>query len=247
MPVRINLLPKYVLWKKYFQWALYACIGGSAVWILALALIYANTQVEIKTLQASTENVEPNAQAAEAAQAAKKKADDAKAPIDADVKFILAASQTGAERSSLLDQFSSYVYHGPNSVISEIDLSDGKSAVIKGMVKSPDDYARFITNLRQGTAPVGTLFAKLPVGTNGVPGYPKLKSDTTANNTDNKSSTQLTMVVFPLTAEVKGDLLNPITVPTAPGASGTAANTGGAPAPDMPADAPAPPPPSDSE
>jgi hypothetical protein len=239
MPVRINLLPKYVLLKKYFQWALIACVGGSIIWILALALIYANTQVEIKTLQASTENVEPNAQAAEAAQAAKKKADDAKAPIDADVKFILAASQTGAERSSLLDQFSNYVYHGPNSVISEIDLSDGKTAVIQGMVKSPDDYARFITTLRQGTAPVGTLFAKLPVGTNGVPGYPKLKSETTTNN-DNKSNTQLTMVVFPLTAEVKGDLLNPITVPTAPGAATPAASAG---APGMPPDASAPPPP----
>jgi hypothetical protein len=234
MPVRINLLPKYVLLKKYFQWALIACVAGSLVWVLALALIYANTQVQLKTLEASIANVDANATATQNSQTAKKKADDAKAPIDADVKFILAASQSGAERSSLLGLFRPYIY--PGSVVSQIDLSDGKTAVIQGMVKSPDDYARFITSLRQGTTPNGPLFAKLPVGTNGVPGYPKVKSDTT-NTSENKSSTQLTMVVFPLTVEAKGDLLNPVTVPVAPGAA-PAANAGGGGEPGMPGDMP---------
>jgi hypothetical protein len=235
MPVRINLLPKYVLLKKYFRLALIACLGGSLLWVITLALIYANTQVQLKTLEASIENVEPNAQATEASQKAKKAADDAKAPIDANVKFILAASQSGAERSSLLDLFYPYLYHG--SVVSQIDLSDGKTAVIQAMVKTPDDYARFITSLRQGTAPTGPLFAKLPVGTNGVPGFPKLKSDTTTQTGANNSSTQLTMVVFPLTVEVKGDLLNPVTIPVAPGAA-PAANAGGAAGPGMPGDVP---------
>lgn len=234
MPVRINLLPKYVLLRKYFHWALVACLGGSLLWVITLALIYANTQVQLKTLEASIDNVETNAKATEAAQKAKKTADDAKAPIDANVKFILAASQSGAERSSLLDLFYPYLYHG--SVVSQIDLSDGKTAVIQAMVKTPDDYARFITTLRQGTAPTGPLFAKLPVGTNGVPGFPKLKSDTTQTG-DNNSSTQLTMVVFPLTVEVKGDLLNPVTIPIAPGAA-PAANAGGGGEPGMPGDIP---------
>jgi hypothetical protein len=235
MPVRINLLPKYVLLKKYFQWALIACVAGSLIWVLALALIYANTQVQLKTLEASIANVDANATATQNSQKAKKTADDAKAPIDADVKFILAASQSGAQRSSLLAQFNHYIY--PGSVVSQIDLSDGKTAVIQGMVKTPDDYARFITNLRQGTAPTGTIFSKLPVGTNGVPGYPKVKSDTTTG--ENKSSTQLTMVVFPLTVEAKGELLNPVTVPVAPGVT-AAANTGGGGEPGMPGDPEAP-------
>lgn len=223
MPVRINLLPKYVLLKKYFQWALIACVGGSLLWVLVLGLIYANTQVQLRTLEASIENVEPNAKATEASQAAKKAADSAKSAIEANVKFILAASQTGAERSSLLAQFSHYIY--PGSVVSQVDLSDGKTAVIQAMVKSPDDYARFITSLRQGTAPTGTIFSSLPVGTNGVPGYPKVKSETTTTG-DTTDGAQLTMVVFPLTVEAKGDLLNPVTVPVAPGAA-PAANAGG--------------------
>lgn len=219
MPVRINLLPKYVLLKKYFQWLLIGCIGGSILWVLVLGLIYANTLIQINTLQASIANVEPNAKATEAAQSAQKKAEGAKAPIDVNVKFILDASKTGAERSSLLDLFRPYIY--PGSVVSQIDVSDGKSAVIQGMVKSPDDYARFITSLRQGTAPTGPLFASLPVGTNGVPGFPKLKSTTTTTD-DKNSSTQLAMVVFPLTVEAKGALLNPITVPVAPGSTSNA-------------------------
>ncbi|MEO6906864.1 MAG: hypothetical protein ABI210_03145 [Abditibacteriaceae bacterium] len=228
MPVRINLLPKYVLLKKYFQWLLKGCIGVSILWVLILALIYANTQIQINTLKLSIANVEPNAQATEAAQTAQKNAENTKAPIDANVKFILAASQTGAERSSLLDLFRPYIY--PGSVVSQIDVSDGKSAVIQGMVKSPDDYARFITSLRQGTAPTGPLFAKLPVGTNGVPGFPQLNSTTTAKAGDNKSNAQLAMVVFPLTVGAKGDLLNPITVPVAPG-SASRTNSAGAGAP----------------
>jgi hypothetical protein len=133
----------------------------------------------------------------------------------------------------LLDLFNPYLYHG--SVVSQIDLSDGKTAVIQAMVKTPDDYARFITNLRQGTAPTGPLFAKLPVGTNGVPGFPKLKSETT--QTGGNSNTQLSMVVFPLTVEVKGDLLNPVTIPVAPGAA-PAATAGGGGEPGMPGDVP---------
>lgn len=237
MPVRINLLPKYVLLKKYFQWALIGCVGGSLLWVLALALIYANTQVQLNTLNASIDNVKPTADATVAAQKAKKAADDAKSPIDANVKFILAASQSGAERSSLLDLFRPYIY--PGSVVSQIDLSDGKTAVIQGMVKTPDDYARFITSLRQGTTPTGPLFAKLPVGTNGVPGFPKLKSDTTTG--ENNSSTQLTMVVFPLSVEAKGELLNPVTVPVAPGAAPAANANAGAGAPGDMAPPPEPP------
>lgn len=232
MPVRINLLPKYVLLKKYFQWALMACVGGSLLWVLVLALIYANTQVELRTLEASIENVDTNAKATEASQSSKQRADGAKSSIDADVQFILAASQTGAERSSLLAQFSHYIY--PGSVVSQIDVSDGKTAVIQAMVRTPDDYARFITSLRQGAAPTGTIFSNLPVGTNGVPGYPKMKSDTTTTG-DTNNSTQLTMVVFPLTAEAKGDLLNPVTVPVAPGGA-PAENAGGGGGPGMPGD-----------
>jgi len=235
MPVRINLLPKYVLLKKYFQWALMACIGGSLLWVLVLALIYANTQVQLRTLEASIANVDANATATENSRKAKSTADNDKSSIDANVKFILAASQTGSERSSLLAQFSHYIY--PGSVVSQIDLSDGKTAVIQAMVKTPDDYARFITSLRQGTAPTGTIFSSLPVGTNGVPGYPKLKSDT---STTSEEGTQLTMVVFPLTAEAKGDLLNPVTVPTAPGGA-PAANPEGGGDPGMPGEM-APPP-----
>ncbi len=236
MPVRINLLPKYVLLKKQFKWLLMGCVAGVIVYVIGISLYYANTQVLIKTLEASTANVEANAKATEDAQKAKKAADDDKSSIDADVKFILAASQTGAERSSLLAQFSHYIY--PGSVVSQIDLSDGKTAVIQAMVKSPDDYARFITSLRQGAVPTGTIFSSLPVGTNGVPGYPTLKSNTTT--TGENGGTQLTMVVFPLTAEAKGDLLNPVTIPTAPGVSPAAA-TGGGGGPGMPGDM-APPP-----
>lgn len=234
MPVRINLLPKYVLLKKYFRWALMGCIGGSVLWVLVLALIYANTQVTLRVLTESIANVQTNANADEAAKAATQAANSAKSPIDANVRFILAASQSGAERSSLLGLFRPYIY--PGSVVSQIDLSDGKTAVIQGMVKSPDDYARFITSLRQGTAPTGPLFANLPVGTNGVPGFPKVKSTTTkaAGNdktAETNSDTQLTMVVFPLVVEAKGDLLNPVTVPAAPGGAPTAPAGGVLPPP----------------
>ena len=231
MPVRINLLPKYVLLKKQFKWMLIGCIALVLIYVLGITLYYSNTQVQIKTLQASIDNVEPNAKATEKSKTDKQTADDAKSAIDANVKFMLLASQTGAQRSSLLGLFRPYIY--PGSVVSQIDLSDGKTAAIQGMVKTPDDYARFITSLRQGTAPNGPLFAKLPVGTNGVPGFPKFKSDTTTTTSDKtKSSAQLTMVVFPLTVAAKGDLLNPVTIPTAPGAA-TANPAGGGP-PGMP-------------
>lgn len=234
MPVRINLLPKYVLLKKQFKWVLIGCVALVLVYVTGISLYYANTQVEIRTLEASTANVEPNAKATEDSQKAKQKADGDKSPLDANVKFILAASQSGAERSSLLDLFYPYLLHG--SVVSQIDLSDGNTATIQAMVKTPDDYARFITSIRQGTAPTGPLFAKLPVGTNGVPGFPKLKSETSQTG---GGSTELTMVVFPLTVEVKGDLLNPVTIPTAPGGAAAATTGGGGePGMDMPPDAP---------
>lgn len=231
MPVRINLLPRYVVLKKIFQRALIACIAGSILWVLVLLLVYANKQVELRTLQASLANVESAAQATEAAQAAKQKADSAKAPLEANVKFMLAASQTGSARRALLDLFRPYF--SPSSVISQIDLTDGKTAIIQGMVRTPDDYARFITTLRQGAAPSGPLFAENPVGTSGVPGFPKQETQTSSKGGNDQNNSQLTMVVFPLSVEAKGTLLNPIIVPVAPGGKAEPKNNAGMP-PGMP-------------
>lgn len=227
MAIKIDLLPGYVglrRVRKGLSWGAAALVGATAG---VLFLVYYKGQQQLDVLQENLGNVEANAKAAEAAAAAATEADKAAAPVTTLVEFITAASRTGAERASLLDLTSRYIYSG--ATINEINLSEASTGkiTIKAQVKSPEDYKAFLLNLRLGSkSNNGLLFAEDAktnmVVPSGIPGFP--------NNTAFVPPTpgeQPIPITFPLGVEIAGVLLNPVKLPVEPGATAPAAGATG--------------------
>lgn len=169
MGIRIDLLPRYVGLKRWFKRILLACLSLVGVFAAVLFLLYYREQLRLQTLMANRDAVKTVATAADAAgKAAEAKKSEAK-PFQDTVNFFVDAGRTGPERAALLDVVHRYIYD--RAVISAVDLSDGQNIKFTATVKTPDDYANFLNNLRRGTAPAGILFADLPA-LGGMQGYP---------------------------------------------------------------------------
>jgi hypothetical protein len=227
MAIKIDLLPAYVGLRRWFKRAIVAAVLLVGAVGAILFLLYYKGQQQLAKVQADLEGVRANAAITEAADTAKAAAETAAAPLQAFTDFMVAAGKTGAERAALLDMVRRYIYGG--AVVSAIDISNGQTVKINATMTTPDDYARFLLNLRRGSASNGgPLFAAEPrsnsVKTTGVPGGP-----TTPFRAPGPGPTAQ-VIAFPLQVAAEGTLKDPVVVPTEPPAAGAAAPAaGGAP------------------
>jgi hypothetical protein len=243
MGIRIDLLPRYVGLKRWFKRILLACLSLVGIFAAVLFLLFYREQLRLQTLTTNRDEIKKVADAAAAAASAAEAAKTTAKPFQDTVNFFVDAGRTGAERAALLDVVHRYLYSG--AVISSLDLSDGQNIKFTATLKTPDEYANFLNNLRRGTAPAGILFADLPSGA-GILGYPndEVGKETpaagqpaaapgapgAAGAAANVSSVKYWVYHNNITAQ--GKLREPVTVPTAPGEAATpAAGAPGAPPP----------------
>lgn len=270
MAIRIDLLPGYVGLKRWLKRIAAVCallvVGFAAV----LFVLYYKEQLELQTLQTNRDNIKKYADMADTAA---KKATDATTqakPFQDAVGFLVDAGRTGSERAALLDLVRRYVY--ANAVVGAIDLSDGQTAKMTVLVKNPDEYAKFLLNLRRGTTPTGVLFADLPSGSGingwpnvsgggssgggggagagaapmpgGAPGMPGGGFQTNTNTNDkDKDPNALMQKIFNNKIDVTAKLREPVVIPSPPGAAASPAGGAGGPGgPGMPGPGPGVPP-----
>ena len=229
MAIRIDLLPRYVGLRRWFKRILVACISLVGTFAAVLFVLYYREQLRLQTLKENRDAYQTIAQKADAAKAEKEKAIKEAQPFQDTVNFFVDAGRTGPERAALLDTVHRYIYRG--AVISQMDMSDGQTIKFTAMVRTPDEYANFLNNLRRGTAPVGILFADLPAGS-GIAGWPK-KTLTPAGQEGQQPAQQpaagaqgeagapaggsVSYIVFPNTINASGKLREPVTIPAPPG------------------------------
>jgi hypothetical protein len=221
MSVKIDLLPGYVGLRRWFKRLSYGAAGLVALVALVLFLFYRQSEQTLAVKLQDLENIRPIADQARATQTAIETATNEAKPIETAVTFMVNASKTGPERAALIDLVRRYIYGG--AVVSSIDISDGQTVKINASVATPEEYARFLLSLRQGSASNGgVLFANDPrsnaVNASGIPGGP---NETFVLPT---ASTEPTIIRYPLSIAATGSLKSPISIPTetgpaAPGAA----------------------------
>lgn len=242
MAIRIDLLPRYVALRRYFKRTLAGCLLLVAICAAGLSAFYYHDYLQLQTLQVNVENVKPVAADAEATQQSADAFVSQAQPLQTTVDFFVDAARTGAERAAILDLIRRYIYNG--AVIGSMDISDGTSAKLTATVRTPDDYARFLLNLRRGATPTGILFsspaeaAGIKGGTGGtsgaptpapgpVPGAPPIAPVVAPVDTAQYE-------VLPNSITASATLKDPVTVPSPPGeaaAAAPAAPAAGAPVP----------------
>jgi len=230
MAIKIDLLPGYVGLRRWFKRTLIVSVLLLAAVGSFLYLKYAQGELDLKTAKADaammataanqTKNVQDQTTAFQAETA----------KIQPLVSYFVDASKTGPERAALLDLVRRYIY--PNSVISSIDISDGKIVTFTATVETPDDYVRFLTQLRKGTAGdpyMGPLFATLPRA-QGVGGFPQPMRPTIGSTAaqgqqpgqeSGAGTGQLDMsqphpIIFPIKVTAQAELKNPLVAPVEP-------------------------------
>jgi hypothetical protein len=155
------------------------------------------------------------------------------ANLDATVKFFADATQTGPRRAAAVDLIRRYIM--PDSLVSSIDISNGRNVTIVASVADSDDYGRLLLNLRAGTTgtlpapPLPYVWKTLPMAS-GVPGYPlpaPAATGTTgsAGGAAATANTEPTAKIFPLNISIAGELTDDLafTSPLAPGETEAAA------------------------
>ena len=190
----------------------------------ALVLILDAKNKELETAKLNQSNFEAIAAKTKAATDAEAAAVTQAQAVSDTIAFMLAASKTGAERAALINQVRQYVYE--NAVVTGIDLSDGKTVKINAQVTTPDQYARFLVNLRRASdTNGGPLFAGLPKA-GGVKGFPEGINTyiLPAIPTD-----QPVVIPYPLNIAAAGNLKYPVVLPPDPVGAAPAAAAPGAP------------------
>lgn len=227
MSIKIDLMPRYVALERRFRTFMagaFALLVGTAA---TLSLVYLRGQGNLARVKEQLADATEVAKMTTDAQSALATAESAAATKQGYVQFIVNASQTGSQRAALLDLVRRYI--SPDAVVSQIDMSDGQNAKITATLKSPNDYARFLLSLRQGSATRGgQLFAEDPrsfavVPQNALPGNGFTQPFTTPPRT-----TVPQIVTYPITMTVVGKLKDNIVVPVDPGSAPVAA-VGGPP------------------
>jgi hypothetical protein len=255
MAIRIDLLPGYVGLKRWFKRIAAVCalliVGVAAV----LYLLFYKEQLDLQTLQTNRDNIKRYADMADSAAKAATAATTKAKPLQDAVAFMVDAGRTGAERAALLDLVRRYVY--VNAVVGAIDLSDGQNAKMTVLVKNPDEYSRFLLNLRRGATPTGVLFADLPSGS-GITGWPNVSGGAGGGGTapaaggeagapgggtqaGAKATDQNTLMqkIYNNKIDVSAKLREPVVIPVPPGAAAAPAGGAGGPgAPGAPPEAP---------
>ena len=224
MAIKIDLLPVTVALRRRLQRVILLSVLLLALAASALVLVLDAKQKELKVANANLaviKTYEAENTAAEGQLATF--ISDAKA-INDTVGFMLVAGKTGPQRAALLNQVRQYIYN--DTVVTGIDLSDGKTARISGSVKSPDQYAAFLFNLRNASAVEpygGPLFSDLPRA-GGVGGFNN--GAARAFVLPNEPVDQPVIIPYPLDIAAVGTLKYPVQLPPDPvGAKGTAPNS----------------------
>lgn len=218
MSIKIDLMPQYVALERRFRrfmGAAFALLVGTAV---VLTFLYLRGQKDLTRMQAQYAEASRVAKMTTDAQAAQTTAESAATAKQAFVQFVVGANQTGAQRAALLDLVRRYI--SPSAVVSQIDMSDGQNAKITATLKSPDDYARFLLNLRAGSATRGgQLFAEDPKSFAVLPQNALPGSGFTQPFVPPVRTTVPQVVTYPITMTVVGKLKDNIVVPADPGAA----------------------------
>lgn len=227
MSIKIDLMPRYVALQRRFRNFLMlagALLAGTAA---ILGLIYLKGQNDLGVMKRQLKDAERVAGLTEKAQSAQTTATSAAVPLESFVQFVVNAGQTGAQRAALLDLVRRYI--SPDAVISQIDMSDGQNAKITATFKTPNDYARFLLNLRRGSATNGgALFAEDPKSFAVVPQNP-LPGTGFSRFALPQRTTQPVVVTYPITMTVTGKLKDNIVVPSEPGTAAASTRVGGYP------------------
>lgn len=222
MAIKIDLLPGYVGLTKVFRRVVTLSLLSLGLLLAGLALVYHSKQLELLTAQQNREVAVALAAQTTAAETATTSANSARAGYDAANNFMLASSKTGSERSALVNLIRQYIYE--NSVVRSIDVTDGKNVTIVATVTTPDEYAQFLSRLRNAT---GVVFAANPLPrVSGVGGFANGASPLVVPQPEAGSSP--VVVNYPITLTAQAVLLNPIQVPTDP-VSGAAPTPAGGP------------------
>lgn len=233
MAIQIDLLPQYVGLRRkvkaaaFFMFIVYVIAGT------AFTLVWYAKTLEVQTAKA---NAELYRSVATQATDTKKKAEDKKnslIPMDTSVKFFAEASQTGPRRAAVINMLRWYINR--NSLVSVIDIPDGKNVLITASITDTERYADLLLNLRKGWVghqplPVTPAIFDAEPKASGIKGWPvALPSNPPANfgETIPKS--------FPLDVNISTALTNDLKfeTPLALGETGVAAvpgQAGGAPA-----------------
>jgi hypothetical protein len=133
--------------------------------------------------------------------------------VEGAINFMTASTRTGPQRAALLNLVRQYIYE--DAIVSSIDISDGQKVSIKATVRTPDEYARFLLNLRRAT---GILFKGLPTAS-GPGGFANGAVPFLAPT----STGEPVPIIYPIVVTAEGVLQNPVQIPPDP--------VGGAPAP----------------
>ncbi|WP_123580370.1 hypothetical protein [Abditibacterium utsteinense] len=232
MAIKIDLLPGYVKLRKDLRNSITACIVATGAIAGVLLMVLQQRKLDLQTVEANRVVAAGVAAQATAATTAKANTDAKAAPLINAVSFMAAASKTGPQRAALLNLVRQYIYE--DAIVSSIDVSDGQKVVIKATVRNPDEYARFLLNLRRASdTQGGTLFKGLPVASgpggfaNGAVPFVRPSGD---------GSGQAVPIIYPVSVSAEGVLLNPVQIPPdpvggsatgAPGASGSFPGSGG--------------------
>jgi hypothetical protein len=222
MAIQIDLLPGYVKLKRQLHRSIAACIVVTGIIASVLLTVLQQKKLDLQTMETDRDTWKAVASKTDAATAGATAAEGSTAPIAASVGFMTGSLKTGPQRAALLNLVSKYI--NEDTIVDSIDISNGTSVTINATVQNPDQYAVFLLNLRRAAkANGGTLFSDLPVTSKGPGGFangavPFIKPFVT---------TEPVPIIFPIQVTATGTLLNPVVLPTEPGAA--AAPAAGAP------------------
>ncbi len=233
MSIKIDLLPGHVKKRRNLQLAMMASVLALALVGTGLAMALNVKQKALLTTKTNLAVVTAVAAKTTAAETAKTTAEASTKPISDTVAFMLAASKSGPQRAALLNQVRQYIY--VDTVVKSIDLSDGKTVNIEGSVKDPNEYAKFLFNLRRAGPPpagstttdAGPLFAAAPKAA-GPGGF---NNGAAVFVPPAAPTDQPVIIIYPLAFKATGPLKYPVPVIPDPaaGAAPGATGVGGAP------------------
>lgn len=225
MSIKIDLLPGYINLQRWFKNWLLIALAALLLTGAALYLLYYQGQQTLEVTKKDLENIEPFAKRAEETERTTTAAQAEAAPIEANVKFLVSAGKTGAERAALIDLVRRYIYSG--AVVSLIDMSDGQNVTVNATVRDPEEYLRFVLALREGSATNnGLLFAADPrtqsVVPSGIGGFPNSQFIEPQPLPGQPARTYQ----YPLSVTAVGKLKDPVVVPSEAAAAPAAGTTG---------------------
>ncbi len=233
MAIKIDLLPGYVKLKKDLRNSITGCIVATGLVAGILLMVLQQRKLDLETAETDRLALDAVVERVATAKKAKETANAASAPLLTAVSFMANTTKTGPQRAALLHLVRQSI--DEDTIVSSIDISDGQKVIIKATVRDPDQYARFLLNLRRASDKQGgTLFKELPVASgpkgfaNGAVLFKQPKGDGTG---------QAVVINYPVEVTAEGTLLNPVLIPPdpvggpAPGAApGTGQTFPGAPA-----------------